>query len=229
MLTLHLQLNHVPIFAAITGFALLVLSFVIRRSDLATAGLVACVIAGASVPPTFGTGHFAGPISAEQHGGDAGAIAAHLDAAIPALVATLIAGILATFALLRRRRDSGQRLTIASLIAVTVAAPLLVRAGHVGGTIRHPYAGAEPSGYACGPPRTSATNSASGFSTSCPADSRMAFGAPSPVYDDACTIPGCVPCSSTATRSTSMKLPVSGRKPWGGGSTLPIQPPEATT
>ncbi len=141
---LHLILVHLPI--VILPVAVVILGWGIARHSLAirTVGLVLMIFAGLLTIPAQLTGeaseekveHLAGVI--EQ------SIENHDDAAELALIGGLIAAALALVSLLAGNLPIFNRLNptamLSALLAGAIASVLLMRAGYLGGMIRHPEA-----------------------------------------------------------------------------------------
>lgn len=147
----HLIMNHLPI-VGLPGAALLLAAGILRRSrELQVAALIGMVLVSLAVIPVFLTGepaedqieHFAG-VSEKT-------IEHHEDAARWALALTELAGLVALIGLVRSRgQRSPGRWAAFALLAGAIAIAALVRAGNLGGHIRHPEidakAGAAPAG-----------------------------------------------------------------------------------
>ena len=130
---LHLLLNHIPVAGLALGLLVVGWGFVRKSRDVTTVGLAAFVIAALAAGGTFLTGEPA----EDRVGGLAGVsratIERHEEAAEPALVATIIAGLVAILAVVMPRRQ----VAVALLAVGAIAFALVARAANLGGHIRH--------------------------------------------------------------------------------------------
>ena len=136
----HLILNHLPLAASLAGLLLLGTARVREREgDLAKAGLVALVVGALLAIPTYLTGEGAEDIVKGLPGVAKALVEPHEDAAVYALVAVELAGIVAFGALLfaRSRPQLSRRLTTAALVLAAFSLATMARVANLGGKIHH--------------------------------------------------------------------------------------------
>lgn len=138
----HLLINHAPIFANLVGVILTAIGLVRGRADLQRAGLIAFVVAAVTMVPSFASGLRAAPVLSGIPGIDPEIIENHREAALWALGATLAVGIVSAI-VARGGWVEAKKGTAASLMLGVLAAALAVRAGSLGGNIRHPEIGGD--------------------------------------------------------------------------------------
>ncbi|MFD2787591.1 hypothetical protein [Hymenobacter rubripertinctus] len=135
-LHLHLLLNHVPILGSLFGLLVLGAGVAKSSSPVSRTGLVMLLGAALVGLPTQLTGEGAREALEKLPGISHHLIQAHEAAAELGFWALELTGVLALLALLRTGRERlFIRLTLATAI---LSFGLLVRAGNLGGQIRHP-------------------------------------------------------------------------------------------
>lgn len=137
---IHLMVNHVPLFAALFGGALLAYGLLKNERSLKSAGLILGVIAGLGGVAAVQSGERAEDIVEEYAGTNEAALEEHEEAAETTQWATILLGLASLTALLIPEgrvtlRTRTEWLSIA-LFAVTLA--MVARTANLGGPIRHP-------------------------------------------------------------------------------------------
>jgi len=138
--TIHLAINHVPLFAAITAAGLLSVALLRRNRSLLHAGIWLTLIGGLAALVALQSGDAAEHLLEHVPGVHAAAIEAHEESARVAVLGLLVcAGI--GIGILLGTRWWGTRFqwgaAIALLLAIVVSVVLTAQAAHKGGLIRH--------------------------------------------------------------------------------------------
>ena len=144
----HLMVNHLPLFAALFGAALLLFGVVRGQEVVTRIGLVLAVLAGVGAFAAARSGEGAEEIVEEYAGVSESAIHDHEEAGEAAQWASLLLGVLALTALVvpAQRVSLKKAATYGSVLMSLVAFGLIARAANLGGEIRHPeISGAAPS------------------------------------------------------------------------------------
>lgn len=136
----HLMVNHIPLFAALFGGALLGFGLWKNQPALKSAGLVLGLIAGLSAFAAVQSGERAEDIVEELSGTNEIALEQHEEAAEIAQWAAILLGVASLVGLALPKSQGAMRtrvewLTIA-LFLVTLA--MVARTANLGGPIRHP-------------------------------------------------------------------------------------------
>ena len=131
---LHLVLNHAPTIGFAVGLALFGLSLVRQSEDLRGASFLIFFGFALIGIPAYLSGDAAYFILRNTGEVSEGLVAAHRNAALLALIAMEITGLVAWLALWRARRWQLPALMVLSLISFV----LVARAATIGGQIRHP-------------------------------------------------------------------------------------------
>lgn len=143
---LHLMVNHLPLFAALFGGALLAFGLWKNDRALRSAGLVLGLIAGIGAFAAVQSGERAEDIVEEYAGTNEEALHEHEEAAEVTQWAAILLGLVSVGALAVPKerttlRSRAEWLAIA-LFAVTLG--LVARTANLGGPIRHPEISAVP-------------------------------------------------------------------------------------
>lgn len=137
---IHLMVNHVPLFAALFGGALLAFGLLKHDRSLRSAGLVLGVLAGLSGVAAFQSGERAEEVVEAYASTNEAALEEHEEAAELTQWASVLLGLVSLLALVVPKdraalRARSEWLTLA-LFAVAVA--MVARTAYLGGPIRHP-------------------------------------------------------------------------------------------
>jgi hypothetical protein len=137
----HLMLNHAPLAASFAGLLLLGTARMRPRAnrDLENAGLIALIVGALVAIPTYLTGEGAEDIVERLPGVAKALIEPHEEAALWALVAIELTGVVAAGALLlaRSRPPQSRRLTSAALALAALSLVTMGRVANLGGQIHH--------------------------------------------------------------------------------------------
>jgi uncharacterized membrane protein len=134
----HLILNHVPVLGTIFGLALLAWALMRRNEPLQRTALATFIVVAVAALPVFFTGEPAEHMVEHLAGTAEPAIKAHEAAALAALIAVEILGVMSLGALLLFRGRVVARAVIAAELAVALAtAGLMAQTANLGGKIRH--------------------------------------------------------------------------------------------
>lgn len=136
---IHLLLNHIPVIGIGIGFVLLIIAAARRSPELAKVCFGLFVVMALVAIPTYLSGEPAEEIVRNLPGVSESIIEEHEEAALPALVAIELLGVVALVGLvLSRRSDTIPKWPVAvSLIVAVVAGALMVRTANLGGHVRH--------------------------------------------------------------------------------------------
>ncbi|GIX49410.1 MAG: hypothetical protein KatS3mg131_3621 [Candidatus Tectimicrobiota bacterium] len=135
----HLVLVHVPVVGLAFGLLLLGLAWVRHRPEVLRAGCLLLVLSALLAFFAFLTGEPAEETVEHLPGVAEGLIERHAAAALPATLATGLAGAAALAVLLRRRSAGMARSWLAVLLALTLlASGAMAWTASLGGQIRHP-------------------------------------------------------------------------------------------
>src|SRR5215210_7455334 len=93
----HLLVNHFPVVLSVCALAILILALVIRRRALWLTGMAALTFAGVFVYPVHFTGDKAGEVLKDPWYVTPGAMEAHEDASLIAMIVILLAGVFAAY------------------------------------------------------------------------------------------------------------------------------------
>jgi uncharacterized membrane protein len=135
----HLVLNHVPVLGTFFGLALLGYALIRRSDPLKRAALNAFVAIALLALPVYFTGEPAEEVVEHAAGVAKDRVESHEDAALLALTAVELLGVVAALGLYasRRARPISAKATGAALIVALAAATLMARAANLGGQIHH--------------------------------------------------------------------------------------------
>jgi hypothetical protein len=136
----HLVLNHLPSIGTLVAVCLLASALSVGSRDVTRASLLLLVVFALVAIPTFVTGAAAGLVIQTTPGTTEAAVAAHQDAALLALAASLVTGWMAWFTLWRdRRRPAVDGFApLAVLGSGVLAVALMLWTARLGGDINHP-------------------------------------------------------------------------------------------
>lgn len=135
---LHLLVNHLPVLGAAFAAALLAAGLVLRKDEVAKAGLWAVIVAALTSLPAYYSGEgaedllksLALPLKPFLHD--------HEEAAEKALAAALVMGAASAGVLLRMRaRGFSRNAAAVALAFVLPALGLMAWTAHLGGQVRH--------------------------------------------------------------------------------------------
>lgn len=136
---LHITINHFPVFCVLIGLLVLLIGQWRRSREITMVALVLFVLAAVVVIPTYISGQNSSRVIRGLPGVVREVTRSHSAASRPALIATLILGVLSLWALVQwRRRGDLTRWVRASVWAMAIASTgLLLWASHLGGQVRH--------------------------------------------------------------------------------------------
>jgi uncharacterized membrane protein len=137
----HLMLNHFPVIGTLTGFLILLASFLFRNKTLLTTGLVIFVITALLTIPAFITGEGAEEVLEQVAGLNAEqAIEQHEEASETAMIAMQVLGALSLISLLlswKGKRNTVKILNPLICFYGLIVFAMMVRVANMGGEIRH--------------------------------------------------------------------------------------------
>lgn len=134
---LHMLVNHLPVLGTAFGAALVAAGLLLRKDDVAKAGLWALVLAALSALPAYFSGEEAEEVVEHLPGVLEPLIHDHEELAEKALAAALIMGGTAAGALWRLR-TAATRVPLAVALAFSLPVlGLMAYTAHLGGLIRH--------------------------------------------------------------------------------------------
>ncbi len=138
----HLIINHAPVMGAAFALLLLLWGMARKQEDVQQAALWGMVLTGLAAGGAYLTGGYAGDLVQVLPGVSVARINSHEDAALLALVAAILTGILAATGLfLARRRKALPRWCLLGCLLLGLATgTLMARAANLGGEIRLPEA-----------------------------------------------------------------------------------------
>lgn len=134
---IHLMLNHVPVLGTVFGLALLAWGLLRRNSALERAALVTFVLLALAAIPVYLTGGAAEESVEHVAGMTEGAMEAHEEAALLALIGIELLGVVALGALLLARTRFAALLTRSVLAVALTTTGLMAWTANLGGRIRH--------------------------------------------------------------------------------------------
>lgn len=137
---LHLLVTHVPVLGTVFGLCLLLLALARRSDELKRTSLLVFFVAGMLAIPAYVSGEPAADHLKRIFAGTmADATDQHSEIAVIALTMSLIAGLLALFALVfyRGGKKIGHRAIISMLVVSLATAVLLGWTANLGAKIRH--------------------------------------------------------------------------------------------
>jgi hypothetical protein len=136
----HLLINHTPLFAVLAGLALFFAGAWRQSAELKAAGLLFWVVAGIAAGFAFVTGDEAGDAVSKIPGISTFAIGPHEEAAVPALIVSIVLALFSGVLVLFRSRLGAGKIWLerGAWILALAAFLLMSRAANLGGKIRHP-------------------------------------------------------------------------------------------
>jgi uncharacterized membrane protein len=138
-LHVHLLLNHFPVIGTIIGIALLLFGFFRKSDEIKRASLGVFFVIALLTVPVYLTGEPAEERVEKSPGVSEAIIEQHEAAALPALIAMEVTGLLAVFGLILFYKDSRlARWNVSAVLVLSlVTFGLMARAANLGGQIRH--------------------------------------------------------------------------------------------
>ncbi len=138
----HLIINHVPVMGSVFALLLLIWGMVKKSEDVRQAALWGMVLTGLAAGGAYLTGSYAGDLVQTLPGVSAVRISTHEDAALLALIAAIVAGVLAATGLVLgwMLGDVPRWCILGCLVLGLVTGALMARAANLGGEIRLPEA-----------------------------------------------------------------------------------------
>lgn len=135
----HLLLNHLPILGSAFGTLLLLFAWGRKSDEIKRVSLGVFVLTAICAIPAYLTGEPAEEVANRLPGVTHALIEHHEDAALVALSAAIATGIVALAGLFlsRKTRQLPIWLMLATLFLALATSGLMVRAGNLGGEIRH--------------------------------------------------------------------------------------------
>lgn len=141
---IHLVITHLPIFGSLLGALVLFYGMVRRQADVLVAAYGLMVLSAVGAGIAYATGEGAEERVEHLSGVSENLIEIHEDAALWALVAMIVLGVIALAALAVIRRNSPYASNWPTLVLTIslISFVLIGRAGYLGGQIRHTELGA---------------------------------------------------------------------------------------
>ncbi len=138
----HLMINHVPVMGSVFALLLLVWGMARKSEEVRQAALWGMVLTGLAAGGAYFTGSYAGDLVQNLPGVSAVRISTHEDAALLALIASIVTGVAALGGLFLARRGGGvPRWCVTACLVLSLATgALMARAANLGGEIRLPEA-----------------------------------------------------------------------------------------
>ncbi len=137
----HLMLNHFPVIGTLTGFLILLSSFIFKNKTLLNTGLIIFVITALLTIPAHLTGEGAEEVLENVAGLNAEqAVELHEEAAEPALIAMQVLGALSLISLILAwmgKRNTVKILNPLICFFGLVVFAMMARVANMGGEIRH--------------------------------------------------------------------------------------------
>jgi uncharacterized membrane protein len=135
----HLLLNHIPIIGTMVATAFLVAGFAFKSKPIKMAALGAVFVLSICAIVANKTGENAEESIENVAGINEQMLDEHEDAAGPALVTHVVAGLLSAIALflLYKEKKGAEIAFIIALLVTLTAVGLMARVGYLGGQIRH--------------------------------------------------------------------------------------------
>lgn len=136
---IHLLITHLPIFGSILGFIVLAYAMKTKSKDTITAAYIIFIISALGAGIAYNTGEAAEETVEQLVGVSENTIEEHEDAALFALITTLILGGLSLLAIIFNTRNIklGNRLPPVILFVSLFSFAVLARTGYLGGKIMH--------------------------------------------------------------------------------------------
>lgn len=135
----HLLVNHLPVLGMAFAALLLAAGLLLRKDEVAKAGVWALLLAAASSLPAYFSGEGAEEVVEHLPGVLESLIHDHEEAAEKALAAALAMGAAAAVVLARfRARGFSRNAAAAALVLSLPALGLMAWTAHLGGLVRHP-------------------------------------------------------------------------------------------
>lgn len=135
---LHLMLNHIPVLGTVFGLALLVWALRGRNEPLQRTALVTFIVVAVAAFPVFFTGEPSEEMVERLAGTAEPANKMHEAAALLALIAVEVLGVMSLGTLLLfRGRTLSRPLAAAELVVALATAGLMAQTANLGGRIRH--------------------------------------------------------------------------------------------
>lgn len=136
---IHLLLNHFPIIGTFIGTLVLAWAVVRKSNDLRSAGCTIIILMALVAIPVYLTGEPAEESVEHLPGVSESMIESHEDAALQALIALEVAGVLALAGFFAHRtgHQRAHTLTLGALTVAIVSCALMSYTGFLGGQIRH--------------------------------------------------------------------------------------------
>ncbi|MBS7648846.1 hypothetical protein KEJ17_04285 [Candidatus Bathyarchaeota archaeon] len=135
----HLLLNHIPVIGTLVGLLLLIVGMVMKSEELRKVSLGMFAILALLTLPVYFTGEPAGEVVEHLPGVTEEIIEEHEEAALTALIATLILGVISLGGLIYFRHLASLPgwLIKVSLILSIISMGLMGWTANLGGQIRH--------------------------------------------------------------------------------------------
>jgi uncharacterized membrane protein len=138
---LHLLLNHLPIFGLMFGTVWLLVAIVLKKNALRDAALLTLFVVAIFTIPAYLTGEGAEEIVEDAYNRNRAALHEHEEAAMPALILTLLAGAAGIVAWVMNYRGKAAFLNWVTLGLAIASIVLMARVGNLGGQVSHPEIG----------------------------------------------------------------------------------------
>lgn len=137
----HLMLNHFPVIGTLTGFLILLASFLFRNKTLLNTGLIIFVVAALLTIPAYLTGEGAEEVLENVAGLNAEqAVELHEEAAEPAMIAMQVLGALSLISLILAWMSKKNTVKILNPLICffgLIVFAMMARVANMGGEIRH--------------------------------------------------------------------------------------------
>jgi uncharacterized membrane protein len=135
---IHLALNHVPLFLAITGGGILLFGMIRKNESFKTLSLYLLVAAAIFTVPVFLTGGGTEELVEHMPGVSEGSIEEHEEMAEISLIIIIITGVVALAGLFLKKIATIARFTFIAALLLSLASFItMAQTAHLGGLIRH--------------------------------------------------------------------------------------------
>lgn len=134
----HLLLTHIPLVGTIFGVLILAFALLAKKTEAATIGLGVFIISGLAAVAVYLTGEAAEEVVEELPGISEAIIERHEEAAIFALISSIVLGVIALAGLALYRNGVPRWLTSTTLVVAVVVSGIMGWTANLGGQINHP-------------------------------------------------------------------------------------------
>lgn len=134
---IHLMLNHVPLFGALAGVILFVVSLALRRQAVARAGLIVFVATALMALVVYLTGEPAEELVENLAGVSETVLESHEEAALVATIVLGAFGLFSLYGLIAFRHGVTVRFSRLALLLSLVPLAAIAYTAYLGGQVRH--------------------------------------------------------------------------------------------